>query len=141
MIGTGTQSGAPDNNIGYGIAQGLDALSYGAAVVDPPRMTLPFELLSPADGASVNTVTPVLLWSASIAAGLDLEMPANPLTPPRIVAAVEDRADMAGHPATSATMKLPRFIGSPNSLWDNCITKEYLCWAMRLKLSIFPNAY
>ena len=51
VIGTGTQAGAPDNNLGYGIARGLDALTFGGATPEPPRMSLPFALLTPEPGS------------------------------------------------------------------------------------------
>ncbi|HET9234623.1 MAG TPA: S8 family serine peptidase, partial [Candidatus Eisenbacteria bacterium] len=64
LMATGTQSGAPDNNYGWGLAQASSALSYSSAP-QPPRMTLPFKLLTPASGASLTDVTPTLLWRKS----------------------------------------------------------------------------
>ena len=71
LIGTGTLSLSPDNNLGYGMAQGLGALGFAGATAEPPRMTLPFHLLLPQDGSAVNTVSPTLVWTASAAADGD----------------------------------------------------------------------
>ena len=68
LIGTGTQAGNPDNAVGHGIARGLAALGFQASVPAPPRMTLPFRLLSPSNFAVTYDVTPTLLWSRSRAA-------------------------------------------------------------------------
>jgi subtilisin family serine protease len=68
IMGTGTQSGTPDNSYGWGLARGLNALTFGGATPAPPRMTLPFKLLSPADGAVTSDTTPTLRWSSSKAA-------------------------------------------------------------------------
>ena len=71
LIATGTQTATPDNAYGYGIAQGLAAVGYtgnGGLGSTPPRMTLPFALIAPADSAVVGSWPPVLTWSASTAA-------------------------------------------------------------------------
>jgi hypothetical protein len=65
LMGTGTQSGAPDNAYGYGIARGLAAIGHGGATPSPPRTSLPFALLEPEDGDIVSTTVPVYVWSAS----------------------------------------------------------------------------
>ena len=65
LIQTGTRTSTPDNDYGYGIAQGADALTYGGATPAPPRMSLPFALLEPENGSVLNTVAPVLVWGAS----------------------------------------------------------------------------
>ena len=64
LMATGTQNGAPDNNYGWGLAQASSALSHGG-VPEPPRMTLPFKLLTPASGAILTDVTPTLRWGKS----------------------------------------------------------------------------
>ena len=66
IMASGTQSGAPDNAYGWGLAQGSIALSYNGAP-EPARMTLPFKLLTPAAGAILTDVTPTLLWRKSTA--------------------------------------------------------------------------
>jgi subtilisin family serine protease len=68
VIGTGTRSGNPDNNYGYGIAEGAAALDFGGAAPEPPRMTLPFYLLDPPDSGYVQTGYPTLAWTTSAAA-------------------------------------------------------------------------
>jgi hypothetical protein len=68
VIGTGTRSGTPDNNYGYGVARGAGALTFGGAVPEPPHMTLPFYLLDPPDSAYVQTGFPTLSWTTSAAA-------------------------------------------------------------------------
>jgi hypothetical protein len=70
VIGTGSTAGAPNNDIGYGIARGTSALTFGGSTPSPPRMTLPFELLEPGDSTFVSTVTPTLVWSSSAAANV-----------------------------------------------------------------------
>ncbi len=54
LMGTATRTTTPDNAYGYGIAQGVAAMTYNSATPSPARMTLPFALLAPADGAVVN---------------------------------------------------------------------------------------
>lgn len=68
LIGTASQSMTPDNTYGYGIAAGLAALTYGGAVPEPPRTTLPFYLLEPANGSYVHTGDPTFTWTVSAAA-------------------------------------------------------------------------
>ncbi len=65
LMGTATRTGTPDNAYGYGIAQGVSAMTHNGATPAPARMTLPFALLAPADGAVVNSVAPTLRWGAS----------------------------------------------------------------------------
>jgi hypothetical protein len=68
VIGTGSEAGSPNNDVGYGIARGLDALTFGGGTPQPPRMTLPFCLLEPAHDETLTTVIPTLAWSTSAAA-------------------------------------------------------------------------
>jgi hypothetical protein len=65
LMGTATRTATPDNAYGYGIAQGVAAMTYNSATPSPARMTLPFALLAPADSAVVNSVAPTLRWGAS----------------------------------------------------------------------------
>jgi hypothetical protein len=67
LMGTGSQASTPDNNLGYGIADGWSALAYGGATPAPPRMTLPFTLLVPANQSTVSSGSPSFAWSASVA--------------------------------------------------------------------------
>lgn len=64
-MGTATRAATPDNAYGYGIAQGVAAMTHNGATPSPARMTLPFALLVPADGAVVNSLAPTLRWGAS----------------------------------------------------------------------------
>lgn len=65
LMATGSQAGAPDNDKGWGIARGVDAIHHAGAVPEPPRMTLPFALCEPAEGAVLGTAVPQLTWSPS----------------------------------------------------------------------------
>jgi|GEM_PF-248768 len=64
LITTGTLSGSPNNTYGRGVAQGLAAMNSGPGT-QPPRMTLPFKLLAPAQGTFLTTVKPTLRWTKS----------------------------------------------------------------------------
>jgi hypothetical protein len=65
VIGTGSQSGSPDNSYGHGVAAGTAALTHNGAVPGPPRMTLPFYPIAPPDSAYVHTGIPTLTWTES----------------------------------------------------------------------------
>jgi len=64
LMATGTLSGSPNNTVGWGVAQGLAAMNSGPGT-QPPRMTLPFKLLAPAQGAFLTNVKPTLRWTKS----------------------------------------------------------------------------
>ena len=63
FLATGSQAGSPDNDLGWGIADGVAALNLAAPA--QPRMTLPFALCEPADSAVVPSVVPKLVWTVS----------------------------------------------------------------------------
>ncbi len=65
LMATATRTATPDNAYGYGIVQGVAAMTHNGATPSPARMTLPFALLAPADGAVVNMAAPTLRWGAS----------------------------------------------------------------------------
>jgi hypothetical protein len=104
------RTGPPDHAMGYGIAQGMAALGYGGAVPEPPRMTVPFRLLSPAAGAVVSDHRPTLVWSASA--------PTHPGETPFYRVLVDDAAGFASPetvyagPDTSFTFVLAPPAGS-----------------------------
>jgi hypothetical protein len=67
LIATASQALSPDNQTGYGIASGPAALEEGLLPPSPPRTSLPFRLLDPPHGATVENVQPTLRWETSAA--------------------------------------------------------------------------
>jgi hypothetical protein len=65
LLATAGQALSPDNQTGYGLASGPDALEEGALPPSPPRTSLPFRLLDPPHGVTGVSQQPMLRWEAS----------------------------------------------------------------------------
>lgn len=105
---TATQSGNPDNNLGWGIARAIDA----TFAIDEPAYPMPFDLISPADSAVV--IGPVdFLWHAAP----DLQTPQ--LIEYQIeLSATREFADLlAVYPAFSDTGRTVDFLPSGPMWW------------------------
>lgn len=61
---TASHAGSPDNNTGYGLVRLGDAAAL--STLSPPRVSLPFALIAPARGETLETVVPLLRWERSL---------------------------------------------------------------------------